>query len=746
MINNKNSQPKLADGSLQFQLDGANEKLTDWTEEPSLLVLKGDFEAAKSAHDAQISKINRWNSLRDITGSAKPPGIKGRSAIQPKLIRRQAEWRYAALSEPFLSSDKLFKVSPVTFEDEAAARQNELVLNYQFRTKLDRTWLIDNIVRAQVDEGTCIARTGWKRVTTMIPVEVPVFEHYAISSEEEIMQLQQVLELRMADPRTYNEQVPPELKAAVDYLEETQIPTIAKQVGVKTVEEEKIIENKPTVEIVNPANVYVDPSCNGDLDKALFVIVSFETNKADLLKEGDRYKNLDKVNWEGNSSIVSADHSTETPDSFQFRDATRKKIVAYEYWGFYDIHGNGTLEPFVATWIGDTVIRMDGNPYPDKKLPFVMIPYLPVKRELYGEPDAEVLEDNQRILGAVTRGMIDLLGQSANGQRGFAKGMLDPLNRRRYENGQDYEFNPAMPTSQGIIEHKYPELPQSALLMLNLQNAEAESITGVKNFAGGLSGESYGVTSATSVRGVLDASAKREMAILRRLAKGVCDIGRKIMAMNAEFLSEVEVVRVTNDQFVSVAREELAGEFDLIVDISTFEVDNTKAQDLGFMLQTLGPNMDPQISMTILAEIAELKRMPALAQKLRTWQPQPDPVAEQMKQMELQRMQVEIQKLESEVMLNQARAQQAISIAGLKELDRVEQETGTKHARNIVEQQAQARGNMNLETLKSLIKPRKPGESVPDVTAAIGYNELSARLEEERLLGNNNPPAQPVNQ
>ena len=58
--------------------------------------------------------------------------------MQPKLVRRQAEWRYSALAEPFLNSEKLFNVSPVTFEDEAAAKQNELVLNWQFRTKIRR--------------------------------------------------------------------------------------------------------------------------------------------------------------------------------------------------------------------------------------------------------------------------------------------------------------------------------------------------------------------------------------------------------------------------------------------------------------------------------------------------------------------------------------------------------------------------------------------------------------------------------
>lgn len=756
MIDEKPSEKIIPQDSVQFQLDGTAEKLTDWKNEPSLQVLKGDLEQAKLSHDTQVAKIKKWDNLLRVEGEAKPPKVKGRSSVQPKLIRRQAEWRYAALSEPFLSSDKLFKVEAVTFEDEAAARQNGLMLNYQFRTKLNRVKLIDDLIRATVDEGTCILRTGWKRCTKTVKTEVPVYEYFEIQTQQEMEALQQAAQMKAADPRTFDEQSPPELKAALEYLEETGVPTIATQSGTEVVEEEVVYENHPTVDVLNPQNFYIDPSCNGDIDRALFAVVSFETNRAELLKEGDRYKNLDKVNWEGSTTLTEPDHATDTPDTFQFRDAPRKKVVAYEYWGFYDTEGTGELTPIVVTWIGDTVIRCDKNPFPDEKIPFVVIPYLPIKRELYGEPDAEMLEDNQRIMGAVTRGMIDLLGRSANGQKGFAKGMLDPVNRRRYENGQDYEFNPNSPINQGLIEHTYPELPQSALLMLNLQNTEAEALTGVKSFSGGLSGDAYGQV-ATGIKGMLDAAAKREMAILRRVAKGVCDIGRKILAMNAEFLSEKEVIRVTNEtyvgdkkeqteaEYIEVNREELQGEFDLTVDISTFEVDNAKAQDLGFMLQTLGPNMDPQISMQILAEIAELKRMPVLAHRLRNWRPQPDPMQQKLQEMELQLKQVEIQKVQSEIMLNQAKAMESQSKASLNGLDQVEQETGVKHLRDVQKQQAQARANQHLEITKALVKPKKLEEKDPDVQSAIGYTAVSDALEEERLLGPQ-PPAQPVNQ
>ena len=703
--------------------------ISDWEKEPDVRTLKEDLEAAKQGHDNHVLNVQRWRDLMATKGKAAVKKVPGRSQVQPKLIRRQAEWRYSALTEPFLGSDKIFDVEPVTFEDEDAARQNELVLNWQFRTKINRVRFVDEFVRTNVDEGSAVVRVGWKRQTIKVKEEVAQFTFVMPETDQDVAMLEQAILLQRENPREYND-LPEELRAAVDFFEETQQPSIAIRSGTSTVEVEKIIDNRPTLEILAPENVYIDPSCGGDLNKAMFVIVSFETSKAELLKAGDRYKNLEYVNWENASVLATTDHESKTPQTFNFKDTLRKRIVAYEYWGYYDVDGSDTLTPIVATWVGDTMIRMEKNPFPDERPPFVVTNYMPIKRELMGEPDAELLEDNQNILGALTRGMIDLMGRSANSQQGIAKGMLDPLNRRRYENGQDYEFNPNMNPQQNIIEHKYPEIPASAYNMLQLQNQEAEALTGVKSFSGGMSGEAYGDVAA-GIRGVLDAASKREMAILRRLAKGMTEIGEKMIAMNGEFLSEEEVVRVTNDEFVKVKREDLAGNFDLTVDISTAEVDNQKAQDLGFMLQTIGPNMDFSMVQLILSEIADLKRMPALAERIRKFKPTPDPLLEKAKELEVLKLQKEIEKIQSEIDKNRAEATKKMAEADKTNLDVVEQETGTKHERDMEKQKGQAEGNQNLEVTKALLKSRKNamgGEEPGNVEAAIGWNEMSKRL------------------
>lgn len=721
------------------------EKLTNWSKEPSLQALKGDLEAGKPAHDALMNEIRDWNDLMKASGKHRAPKVKGRSQVQPKLVRRQAEWRYAPLSEPFLSSSKLFKLTPVTWEDEQAARQNELVLNYQFRTQMNKVKLVDDFVHSTVDDGTCIAQLGWERKTVKVKTETPVFTLLPIETQEQADTLQQALQLQMDNPRGYEETVGDDVKEAVNYFNETQQATYATQTGTTEVEVEKALLNRPTVTMLNPNNVVIDPSCNGDLDKALYAVISFETCKADLLKTPDRYHNLDKIDWESSSPITDPDHESKTPSDFQFRDAMRKRVVAYEYWGFWDISGKGELEPFVATWIGTTLIRMEKNPYPDGKLPLVVVPYMPRKRELFGEADAELLGDNQAILGATMRGMIDLLGRSANGQRGMPKGMLDTYNRRKYEDGCDYDYNPQQGNpAQSIIEHKFPELPQSALTMAQLQNQEAESLTGVKAFAGGVSGNAYGDVAA-GIRGALDAASKREMAILRRLAKGMADIGTKICAMNAVFLSEKEVVRITNEEYVEINREDLKGNFDIEVDINTAEIDNQKSQDLGFMIQTIGNTVDQQITMKLLARVADLKRMPELAHELRTFQPQPDPVEEQLKQLAVQKAQLENEEIQSKIDLNRANAKRASSQADNENLDYLEKESGTQHAREMDKMKAQSQGNQNLQITKALTQPTKEGETTPNISAAVGFNALTQSNEQERDLAAQRNPALSIN-
>ncbi len=75
--------------------------------------------------------------------------------------------------------------------------------------------------------------------------------------------------------------------------------------------------------------------------------------------------------------MTDPDHESKPLVISSFKDALRKKVIAYEYWGFYDINDDGSLEPIVATGLVLTLIRMEKNPFPDGKFTLVVVPYMP---------------------------------------------------------------------------------------------------------------------------------------------------------------------------------------------------------------------------------------------------------------------------------------------------------------------------------------------------------------------------------
>lgn len=685
--------------------------ITNWKNPPSLRQLKQDLTFATPSHNLQKAKVIEYLDNLNVTGSAIVKTPKGNSAIVPKLIRKQAEWRYASLSEPFLSTDDVFNVKPITWEDRDAAKQNQMVLNKQFNVDIDKTKFIDEYVRAAVDEGTVVIRVGWEFQEEEYTDEFPVIE-FRVNPELTPMheQLHQMME---ESPSEYETDVPEELKEAHELTMEQGQPIEPVIIGYKTETRMRTIVNRPTLEICNLNNVTIDPTCLGDLDKAGFVIYTFETSMSELEKDG-RYKNLEYVNVDNNTVLGTPNHAaSDGVRSFNFQDSPRKKIVVHEYWGMWDINKDGKAEPFVASWCGDTMIRLEKNPYPDKKVPFVLEHYLPVRKAIYGEPDGALLEDNQKVIGAVTRGMIDIMAKSANGQTGMRKDMLDATNRRKFDKGLDYEFNANVDPRQGVFMHTYPEIPASAQFMLGLQNQEAESLTGVKSYSQGVSGASLGDVAA-GVRGALDAASKRELGILRRLSNGMVKVARKIIAMNAEFLSDKEVIRITNDEFAVIRKDDLAGNFDLSLSISTAEEDNNKAEQLAFLLQTVGPNGDPALMKLILADIARLRKMPDLAHRVETFQAEPDPLAQEEAQLRIELLKAQIAKENAMAMQYQASAQLDVAKAStegvkqgnmqsdtdLKNLNFVEQESGVTQERAKELHGEQARSQMNLKAFE----------------------------------------------
>jgi len=627
-------------------------KLTGWKNEPTFNDLYKDYQSAQDDHGAVLARLEKWEE--NLNGGPPVKSPKGKSKVRPKLIRKQAEWKYPALEEPFLNTENMFEVKPRTFEDVQSAEQNKTLLNYQWTVKVNKTELVGDIVRIDVDKGTVIVKTGWyaEEGTRIVQKEFPVYA----SPEESLAIIEQGIETGS---------IPIEqAQAMIQAGEPVQVGT-----EMLDVEETYLVENKPVYEVCDIRNIILDPTANGKVEDLNFIIHEYETDMSTLKKqeyektieidpetgeevvyESGIYKNLNKIKVSLNTDTREYyNDTTEDETNFEFSDKPRKKLRAYEYWGYWDIHGTGEKVSIVATWVGKQMIRMEENPFPFNGLPFSFAKYMPIENEIYGEPDGELLIDNQETIGKMTRAALDITSDIAVGQEYIDEQFFaGPSQRDNHRSGKTVYFRHGMDPRTSIFKQSIDSVPKTVFDMIAMNNNEAESYSGTKSFSQGIGSQALGSV-ATGIRSALDATSKRELSLLRRLSELFKDLGAKTIAMNQVFLDESEVVRVTNKEYVEIKREDLKGEFDLVVDVSTPEKDNEKAEKLNMLMQTNAASMHPELQKIIYAKIAKLWKEPDLAEEVLTFEPQPNPMEEQIKQMQMENAQLENQKLKMEI-------------------------------------------------------------------------------------------------
>jgi len=633
--------------SEEFQEDGIKQTTAKamqpkWKNPPSKADLYNDFASAESGQEEYKSTLLGYE---DILKGGKPIKVKpGKSTARPLLAREQAEWKYPALTEPILGTRDLVKISPVGGEDVFAAKQNSLVLNYQWSHKINKIKLVDDIARNIVDEGTVIVKTGWEAETGVkfVEAEEPIYA----TAEESLAIMQQQVQAG---------QMPPEKAQAMLEVGEPIIK------GYKTVyvEKETLIKNQPSYEVCTNANVTIDPTCEGVIEDAMFVIHEYDTSYAELKadeytvdeetgEEYGFYYNLDFLSYTGDTGEIYDETKSDEANNFEFKDKARKQLRAYEYWGYWDIQNDGNLVAIVATWIGNTLIRLEENPFPHGRIPFSVATYMPVKREVHGEPDAHIIKDQQDSVGKMTRAIHDITADQAVGQEFIDERLFpSPSQKNAYEKGNTVYFRSGFDPKRAIYKKEVQQIGSTPFDVITWQERKAKEITGTKGLAapaspsGKLGGNSMQKDS-------LDPAAKRELSVLRRISAMLVDMARMTIAMNQTFLSEEETIRITGDEFVQIRRDDLEGTFDLAIEISTPEKDEDQANKIMKLMQTNAANTDPEIVKMHYVKMAELWKLPDLADNVKNFKPEPNP-----QQQEMAALAIEEAKIKNAILMKQ---------------------------------------------------------------------------------------------
>jgi len=635
-------------------------------EKKVLEALRTDLDDARKVKDTVDVYISRMRNIYE--GRTEEKKERGSNYISREAFK-QIEWVKAQLKNPFISNDTIARLNPDGRSDRDFSIQTEKLINFYYTKKFDRYNYTTDAFSVLLIEGTLVTRTGWDYLGEETEIEVPITD-----------------------------------------VDANGQPIV---IGSTQVTKEIPIINNPTATVVKNEDIFIDPTAN-EQDDIQFVIHRREVRLSDLKRKEHIYKNLDKVeenSRDGNSnySYAATYDQNLNPNNNVNIEGKKEKLYMYEYWGNIEDPETGEVKPMVCCWIGDVIIRLDDNPYNDQKIPYIVTQCIKEPFSIWGKSYVELLENHQKVMTGITRGILDDIAQSNSKQLGIQKGNLDPVNLKKYINNEVFEFNLS---PNAFYQGQYNRIPSEVFKTLQDFQADAQVTTGVVPFQGGQGTQSiYG--SQAGKAGQMNSMMLRELDMVINIADNLIKpMLRKWVEYIYDLLEPEEIEEITEMPYVEPPKGiDKAFYKDFTIDISTQQTDEVKASELAFLLQTLGNNMPFEMTQLLMSEIARLKKMPDLAASVKGYQPQPDPFEQQMKQLELQKLQLELQLMgqeaQAEVSLKTAKAKEAGAKADAVTQGSINTKYGVDFNQKI--QELNAKHQMELEKLREQARLKAQG-------------------------------------
>lgn len=608
-----------------------------------------NFRGAKTLHDTKVDEITKWKDVYE--GQKYGNENDGQSQLVWKLVKKQLESLIPNVAKPFIGSYELVDLVPLTKNDAHKASIYKKLANHFFSKGFNSDAFIKDMVRVAGKHGTCFVRVGWDR---------------------------NIKEKKMVVPRI-DERVQAIAK-------ETNAEIIQNPDGTYTLVKKTINVNRPSAKIIRTENIYVDPTADTFKESA-FVIHEYVTTLSKLREESilydaDSLKKLEEHVQEFTDINRGTEISLYNETAFSFSDDTRRKIRIYEYFGEYDLNEDGINEQVVMVLArpsgnasDDVVLSITDNPFPFKSPPIIAIPLFKDEFSIYGKPLASLIEDEQKLMTSIIRGIIDNMANSNNGVKFIRKGALDAVNANNLINGGKYiEVKSNEPIQSVIMDGNFNELPSSVYNLFSLIDQHAESMTGINKFMQGLASSEM-KASSSNFSAVMSQSQIRLLDIVNNISNGLKDIITMWIEMSMAYLDNHEISKITGidiqdlkmrethrlikefnieelpqdvqQQAVMLIMTEVDDmfdkedfKFDVKISVGTDSMKDIKINQLNMFMQQAAQLVSAgavpaDIVKELVAELAELLDKPNIADKIRKYEPQPDPMQQAMAEAEV---------------------------------------------------------------------------------------------------------------
>lgn len=574
------------------------------SKETVLKHVKSDLEQSKKVKNTINNKIIEWRNIYD----AKPYGneTEGRSQIVMPEARNTVDWFVPNAIKPFMVGSVV--AQPVSGNDVQQAENITNLLKYQYERKFDKMRFLRRAFKTMSIEGTVIARTGWD------------------FTEEETSR-----ETLTGLAPEYVQVLAEQVQANEGRIENVKIDDDDGTVSIDVVKS-KITHNNPTAEIIKNEDFYIDPQATR-LEDARYVIQAIDYTLSDLRKLDKKYEdegiyeNVDDLvveNDKDQSSLGAYRDATNLRDYSQqdteLEDKPRKRITIYEYYGEYDLDGDGITEPIVCTFSGNTILRLAPNPFPDKKPPFVACQFREDSFAFWGHSLVELVSPHQKLKTSLMRTWIDMMATSTNGIKAVPKGSLDALNVRKLREakiGDFIEYDPNRGAPQLLQQ---TNIPPSMINMYEMLQQEQENSTGLTKYNQGTDASSLNKT-ATGITAILGQAQVRMWEVTQMFSDSfIKEMLKKWVAYNKAYLADGTLLRL-DDKDVQLTRDDIDGDYDLDINVSMTGASEAKAQSIIQLLQVTAPMMQagaitPDIAQKLIAKLFESLDFKDIAKEL----------------------------------------------------------------------------------------------------------------------------------
>lgn len=629
-----------------------------------------DYNKAKKAKTQVDSLIVGFNNLY----YGKPFGNeeKGKSNFVMKEVAKQVEWMMPNLTEPFTSSSH--PVQCTMGHNQKQAKKIEKYLNIHFTSDFDRDTFLEQVGDVLFREGTVWVKSGWEFKEEIVETEVK-----GVSMQELMMSEDDPSELTENSDGTFN----------------------------AVFKKKEMIRNRGTAKVLRNENVFPDPDARSD-DELRFIAIRRYVTKSDLVESKLYSKTqIDKLESSKQSNTESDLDQTRQSENEEYgqdsnyspNDKARQKIEIVEYWGYYDLDGDGIAEPVVCTWaVKDEVnLRIEPSPMPSKRIPIYREVYSSRPFSLWGNAPAFFIGDNQQIKTGIMRGILDNISLSNNGQKFITKGTLDYVNFKKMRNGHRHII---VNKPEGIQDGSYNQIPASTYNTLQMVDREIQQLSGT-------SGQGAAVDQNALNKEDEGNQITQSQQRMSKIVRGVGNLVSKVM----EDWVEMADLFLTSEQIKSLFGENEPIDWlvlngsrrsNISLRIGTEINRQRKSHNLNMLMQqskTLAENAPPHLYNSLVAQNFELYDMYEDAEELRNYRPEPSEEQKAMQQLAIAEKQLQIEKLKAEIEESKANARAKMADSMTKGMVGESQKT-LNHSKA-----GEADANSNQKGMDTALKP-----------------------------------------